>query len=146
MDYELVTALGTGTSFAADGIVSGTVTTPANPTDVSLFQLNFLKAGAYSLVLDSPVANTSWQYNYPIQANDTVTTGVSFLGDQWSYGSSIDTAYTPGSSFSGIGFPVQFSVQGTASTPEPATFAGTQMALVALSTAMRGLPRRRARP
>jgi hypothetical protein len=139
VNYELVTALGPGTSFAADGIVRGTATTPANPTDVSLFHLSFLQAGTYYLVLDSPVPNTSWQYNFPFQTNDTTAPGVSFLGDQYSFGASINTAYTPGSSFSGIGYPVEFSVTGTAATPEPATFAVMGMALIGLSIALRAM-------
>ncbi len=142
VDFELVTALGPGTSFAADGIVKGTVTTPTNPADVSLFQLNLLQAGTYYLVLDSPVANTSWQYNFPFQSSYSTASGVTFLGDQWSYGTSIDAADAAASSFSGIGFPVEFSVQGTA-TPEPATFGGVGLALVGLSMALRAAQRRR---
>ena len=127
VDYELV---------KADGIVEGTATTPVNPTDVSLFQLNFLAAGTYYLVLSSPVADTGWQYNYPFQANDTMANGVTFLGNQYSYGTSIDNAYAAGSVFSGAGYPVEFSVTGTP-TPEPATFALAGLALVGLSTALR---------
>jgi hypothetical protein len=132
VNYELVTAIGPRTSFAADGIVEGTVTTPANPTDVALFQLNLLKAGTYYLVLDSPVANTSWQYNFPFQSNYTMAPGVTFLGDQYSFGTSINTAYTPGSTFQGISYPVEFSVTGTVATPEPATFAIAGLVLASL--------------
>ena len=139
VDYELVTALGPGTSFAADGIAGGTVSTPTNPADVSLFQLSFLQAGTYYLVLSSNVADTAWQYNYPIQSNNTMDTGVEYLGGQWSYGSSIDTSYTPGSSFTGVGYPVEFSVQGTVVTPEPATFAVAGIGLVGLSMALRAI-------
>jgi hypothetical protein len=146
VNYELVTAIGPGTSFAADGVVKGTVATPANPTDVSLFQLNFLKAGTYYLVLDSPVANTSWQYNFPFQSNYTTAPGVTFAGDQYSYGTSINTGYAPGSLFQGINYPVEFAVTGTVATPEPATFAGAGLALVWLSIAMRRSVTRKRRP
>jgi hypothetical protein len=139
VNYELVTAIGAGTSFAADGVVRGTVTTPTNPTDVSLFQLSLLKAGTYYLVLDSPVANTSWQYNFPFQSNYTTDNGVTFLGNQYSYGTSINAGYAPASSFSAIGYPVEFSVTGTVVTPEPSTFAVAGLALVTLSIAMRRL-------
>jgi len=143
VDYELVTAIGPGTSFAADGVAQGTATTPTNPADVSLLHLNFLAAGTYYLVLSSPVADTGWQYNYPFQANDTMANGVTFLGNQYSYGTSIDAAYAAGSGFSGIGYPVEFSVQGTA-TPEPGTFAVMGLALVGLSVALRGIRKRQA--
>jgi len=129
VDYTLVTAIGAGTTFAADGIVRGTVTTPTNPADVNLFQLSSLGPGTYYLVLDSPVADTSWQYNVPIQGSYTTAAGVAFLGDQWSSGSSIDSGYTAASSFSGTSLPVEFAVTGTAATPEPATFALTGIAL-----------------
>ena len=105
VNYELVTALGSGTSFAADGIVRGTATTPTNPTDVILFQLSSLKAGTYYLVLDSPVGNTSWQHNFPMQTNNTMDNGVSFLGDLWSTGTAINNTYTPASPFAGNVFP-----------------------------------------
>ncbi len=132
VNYALVDAIGPGTSFAANGIVRGTVTTPTNPSNVELFQLSSLAAGTYYLVLDSPVANTSWQYNYPFQSNFTMDNGVSYVGAGWAAGSSINTTYTPGSSFSGVSYPVEFLVTGNVATPEPATFAGTGLALVGL--------------
>jgi hypothetical protein len=46
----------------------------------------YLKAGTYYLVLSSPLADTGWQYKYPLQTNDTTTSGVTFLGEQYSYG------------------------------------------------------------
>lgn len=141
VDYALVDAIGPGTSFAADGIVSGTVSTPANPTDVELFQLPFLAAGTYYLVLDSNVANTSWQYNYPLQSNFTMDTGVSYVGAGWAAGSSINTSYTPGSSFSGVSYPVEFQVTGNVATPEPATFGGVGLALVGVAMALRRIRR-----
>lgn len=122
VDYSLVTAIGPGTTFAADGIVHGSVTAPANPTDVQLFQLPSLGPGTYFLVLDSPTPNTSWDYNFPIQGSYAAASGVTFLGDDWSAGASIDTSYTPGSTFSGTTLPVEFLITGTLATPEPATF------------------------
>ncbi|HEY3839353.1 MAG TPA: hypothetical protein VGL72_22425, partial [Bryobacteraceae bacterium] len=59
VNYELVDAIGPGTSFAANGITRGSVSTPANPTDVDLFQLPSLGPGTYFLVLDSPTPNTA---------------------------------------------------------------------------------------
>jgi hypothetical protein len=128
VNYALVTALGAGTTFAADGIIRGSATTPANPANVDLFHLASLGPGTYFLVLDSPVANTSWQYNFPITGNYTMANGVAFDGDQMSSASSINASYTPGSSFFGVGLPVEFAVTGTA-TPEPATFGLLAMAL-----------------
>src|SRR5207245_574832 len=125
VNYELVNAIGTGTSFAANGIVRGTATTPINPADVNLFHLASLAAGTYYLVLDSPVANTSWLYNYPGTGAYSMTQGVSFQGDFWAPGAAINGTYAPGSNFSGVNIPVQFSVTGSAAAPEPATFAGT---------------------
>jgi hypothetical protein len=130
VDYSLVTAIGPGTSFAVDGIVQGTVTTPINPANVDLFQLSSLGPGTYYLVLDSPVPNTSWQYNFPIQGNYTTANGVTFIEDQWSSGTSINSAYTPGSTFSGTSLPVEFQVTGTAATPEPATWGVTGLAIL----------------
>ncbi len=129
VDYSLVTAIGPGTTFAADGIVHGSATTPTNPTDVDLFHLSSLGPGTYYLVLDSPVPNTSWLYNYPFQGNYTTAPGVAFIGDQWSSGAAINSAYTPGSSFSGTSIAVEFQVTGTAVTPEPATFGVTGLAI-----------------
>lgn len=130
-------AIGPGTSFAANGIVSGTVTTPTNPTDVLLFQLASLGPGTYYLVLDSPTPNTGWQYNFPFQSNFATDTGVSYLGSEWATGTNINTSYAPGSSFSGISYPVEFQVTGTVASPEPATFGGVAIALVGLTTLAR---------
>src|SRR5581483_11823681 len=143
VDYTLVTATGPGTTFAADGITRGTVTTPTNPTNVNLFQLSSLGPGTYYLVLDSPVANTGWQYNLPIQGSYTTAPGVAFLGDQWSSGTSIDSAYTAASNFSGTSLPVEFEVTGTAATPEPTTFALTGIGLAAGLISLRSTLRRR---
>jgi hypothetical protein len=130
VDYALVKGIGSGTTFATNGIIHGSVTTPTNPTDVDLFHLGSLGPGTYFLVLDSPVPNTSWQYSFPIQGNYTTATGVTFLGDQWSSGALIDSAYTPGSSFSSAPLPVEFLVTGTVATPEPATFGLTFLATI----------------
>ncbi|HZU28758.1 MAG TPA: PEP-CTERM sorting domain-containing protein [Bryobacteraceae bacterium] len=132
-NYALVTAIGPGTSFAADGIARGSVTTPTNPTDVDLFHLGSLGPGTYYLVLDSPVPNTAWQYNYPIQGNYTTAPGVTFVGDQWSYGASINSGYTAGSNFSGTSLPVEFAVTGTMATPEPATFGVIGIGLIGVA-------------
>jgi hypothetical protein len=138
VNYALVDAIGPGTSFAANGIVEGTATTPANPTEVDLFHLTSLAAGTYYLVLDSSVPNTSWQYNFPFQSNFTMDTGVSYLGAASSSGSpSINTGYTPGSTFSGAFYPVEFQVTGNVAAPEPATLAGTGLALIGLSIVLR---------
>ena len=139
VDYALVTQIGPGTSFTADGIVRGSVSTPTNPTDVDLFHLDTLPAGTYYLVLDSPTPNTSWQYNYPYQTNNTTDTGVNYLGSAWAYGPSIYSSYTAGSNFSGVNIPVEFRVSGTAAAPEPATFGGTGLVLVGLSLVLRRL-------
>lgn len=120
VDYTLATAIGPSTSFAQDGIVRGSVATPANPTDLTLFTLPELGAGTYYLVLDSPTANSAWQYNFPFTSNYTAAPGVSFRGDWQAQFGAIDSAYTAGSAFSGISFPVEFSVTGTAAAvPEP---------------------------
>ncbi|HKE21783.1 MAG TPA: hypothetical protein VKB88_05290 [Bryobacteraceae bacterium] len=120
VDYMLTTAIGESTSLAQDGIIRGSVTTPANPTDLELFTLPDLAAGTYYLVLASPTPGSAWQYNFPFLSNYTAAPGVSFLGDQESQSGSIDTAYTAGSTFAPISFPVEFSVTGTpSSVPEP---------------------------
>lgn len=146
VDYTLVTAIGPGTTFAADGIVQGSVTTPINPADVDLFHLGSLGPGTYYLVLDSPVPNTSWQYNFPIQGNYTTAPGVTFLGDQWSSGTSINTAYTAGSSFAGTTLPVEFQVSGTVATPEPASFGLTGLALIGIAICLSRVRLHLARP
>ena len=130
VDYTLATAIGPSTSFAQDGIIEGSVTAPANPTDLELFTLPDLAAGTYYLVLDSPDLNTAWQYNFPYQSNYTTAPGVSFLGDQQSQFASIDTAYTAGSTFSGVNIPVEFSVTGTPSVPEPSFFPAIGLLMV----------------
>jgi len=137
-NYALVTAFGPATSFAQDGIIEGTVNTPANPSDVELFTLPELGPGTYYLVLASNTA--AWQYNYPFQSNYTKDSGVTFLGDQQAQFSNIDTNYAPGSSFSGIGYPVEFAVTGTAAAaaaPEPGYEAAIGFALVAFATVLR---------
>jgi hypothetical protein len=132
VDYSLVTAIGAGTSLALDEIAGGTVATPTNPASVNLFQLNSLGPGTYYLVLDSTAADTTWLYNYPGQGSYTTASGVTFLGDDWSYGSSIDTTYTPGSSFSGTTLPVEFSVSGNVVAPEPATLGMSGLVLAGM--------------
>jgi hypothetical protein len=143
VDYTLVTGIGPGTSFASNGILRGSVATPTNPADVDLFHLDSLAPGTYYLVLDSPTANTAWQYNYPFQSSLTMDTGVTYLGSQWSAGSAINALYMAGSTFSGISYPVEFRVSGTTATPEPTTFALTGMLLVGLSPS--GARRRKSR-
>ncbi len=71
-----------------------------------------LAAGTYYLVLDSPTANSGWQHNYPFQSNYTTAPGVTFLGGRQAQFGNIDSTYTAGSTFSGIGYPVEFSVTG----------------------------------
>jgi hypothetical protein len=137
VNYELVKAIGSGTSFAANGIVRGTATTPINPADVDLFHPTSLGAGTYYLVLDSPNAGTSWLYNFPGSGSYTSAQGVSFNGDFWAPGAAINTTYSPGSSFSGNVFPVQFLVTGTVAAPEPATFGVTGLALMGLGMILR---------
>ncbi|HEY3835305.1 MAG TPA: hypothetical protein VGL72_01980, partial [Bryobacteraceae bacterium] len=61
--------------------------------------------------------------------------GVTYLGADWSTASSINTSYTPGSTFSGVNIPVQFEVTGT-SAPEPGTFA---IAAIGLTVLLLGL-------
>jgi hypothetical protein len=116
-DYTLTTAIGPGTSFAADGVAEGSVDTPANPANVELLQLPELGPGTYYLVLDS--TNAAWQYNFPFQSNYTTASGVTYLGSQQAQFTDIDNAYAPGSSFSPIGYPVEFEVTGTSTAPEP---------------------------
>ncbi|MGA3133101.1 MAG: hypothetical protein ABSD59_20060 [Terracidiphilus sp.] len=122
VDYSLVTEIGTGTTFATSGIIQGSVTTPINPADVNLFDLSSLGPGTYFLVLSSPVPDTAWQYNDPFSsASYSTASGVTFLGDEWSNGTSTDSAYGPGSSFTRATVPVEFQVTGTiVPTPEPA--------------------------
>ena len=138
VDYALTTAIGPDTSFAQDGIVEGSVSTPANPTDVELFQLPELGPGQYFLMLDSPTADASWQYNFPFQLNLTSAPGVTFQGSDEAQFSNIDNAYAPGSTFSGIGFGVEFEVTGAAvSTPEPRYDAAIGVVLLALAGLLR---------
>jgi hypothetical protein len=138
VNYELVDALGPGTSFATNGIVRGTAATPANPADVDLFHLDSLAAGTYYLVLDSSTA--AWMYNYPGVGSFSEAQGVASLGSSWAPGTSINNLYAPASSFSGVNIPVQFSVVATAAqAPEPATFAGTGLALVGFAMMLRKL-------
>ena len=133
VDYALVTAIGPSTSFALDGVIHGSVSVPANPADIELFTLPILSAGTYYLVLDSPTPNSSWQYNFPFQSNYTTAPGVTFLGNQQAEFAAIDAAYTPGSTFSPIGFPVEFSVTSTPSVPEPNLLAGIGLVLGAMA-------------
>jgi hypothetical protein len=139
VDYALVTAIGQGTSFAQDGIIEGSVITPANPADVELFQLPVLGPGAYYLVLNSPTAGSGWQYNFPFQSNFTTAPGVSFLGSQQAQFADIDSNFTPASIFSGIGYPVEFEVTGTqgSAAPEPNFAAGITLVLIGFSAALR---------
>lgn len=139
VDYTLTTAIGPTTSFALDGIVSGSVTTPANPADVDLFRLPALGAGTYYLVLDSPTAGSAWQYNFPFLPSYSAGPGVSFLGDQQAQFAAINNSYAAGSSFSTIGYPVEFEVTGSPSAPvpEPNFFAEIGLALLGVATALR---------
>ena len=116
-NYTLTTAIGPDTTFAADGIAEGSVSTPSNPANVELTQLPSLGPGTYYLVIDSTTAG--WQYNFPFQSNFTTAPGVTYLGSQQAQFTDIDATYTPGSTFSPIGYPVEFEVTGTASAPEP---------------------------
>ncbi len=144
VDYTLATAIGPASSFAADGIIRGSVTLPASPTDVELFTLPKLAAGRYYLVLDSPTANSGWQYNYPFQSNYTTAPGVTYLGGLQAQFGNIDSAYTAGSSFSGIGYPVEFSVTGTpAAAPEPNLLGGIGLVLIGMVTLLRKRERSR---
>ncbi len=140
VNYELVNAIGAGTSFASNGIVRGSATTPTNPADVDLFHLTSLGAGTYYLVLDSTTA--AWLYNFPGTGAFTTTQGVSFNGDLWAPGAAINNTYAPASNFAGNVFPVQFSVTGTAAAPEPATFGGTGLVLMGLAMGLRAFRRR----
>ena len=137
VDYALVTAIGPGTTFAQDGVIEGSVTTPANPEDVELFDLPVLGPGTYYLVLSSPTEGSGWQYNFPFQSNFTTAPGVSFLGSQQAQFTDIDNTYAPGSTFSGISYPVEFDVTGTAAAPEPDLAAGIGLALVGFSIMLR---------
>ena len=139
VDYTLADAIGPATTFAQDGIVRGSVTTPANPSNVALFTLSYLAAGTYYLVLDSPTAGSGWQYNFPFQSNYTTAPGVSFLGDQEAQFGNIDTAYTAGSTFSGIGFPVEFAVTGSPAVPEPDLLTAVALALCGMAFARKRL-------
>jgi len=142
VNYELVNAIGPGTSFLANGIARGTVSTPINPADVDLFHLSSLAKGTYYLVLDSTTA--AWLYNFPGTSALTLAPGVTNAGDFWAPGPAINGSYAPASSFSGIGFPVQFAVTGTAAAPEPATFAGTGLALLGAAMILGRVRRRKA--
>jgi PEP-CTERM motif len=134
IDYTLVTAIGPGTSFAQDGIVQGSVTVPYTYGSVDLFQLPSLGPGTYFLVLDSPSNNTTWLYNYPIGANYVKDAGVSLVGNYVVLGSGIDNTYTPASSFTGYGFPTEFSVTGTlVPAPEPATLGLFGLSLIGVA-------------
>jgi hypothetical protein len=135
VDYTLATAIGPASSFAADGIIRGSVTLPASPTDVELFTLPKLAAGTYYLVLDSPTANSGWQYGYPFQPNYTTAPGVTYRGGLQAQFGNIDSAYTAGSSFSGISYPVEFSVTGNAAAaPEPNLLIGIGLVLLGMVT------------
>lgn len=135
VDYTLATAVGPASSFAADGIIRGSVTLPANPTDIELFTLPELAAGRYYLVMDSPTPNSGWQYNFPFHPNYTTASGVSYLGGLQAQFGNIDSAYTAGSTFSGIGYPVEFSVTGNpAAAPEPNLLSGIGLALIGMVT------------
>jgi hypothetical protein len=143
VDYTLATAIGPSTSFAQDGIIRGSVTTPSNPTDVQLFTLPELAAGTYSLVLDSPTQNSAWQYNYPFVSDYVTAPGVSHLGGRQAQFGAIDSAHTAGSSFTGIGYAVEFAVTGTpANAPEPNPSAGIGVVLVGLGWLMNRRSRR----
>ena len=144
VDYTLATAIGPASSFTGDGIVRGSVTTPANPTDVELFTLPKLAAGTYYLVLDSPTPNSGWQYNYPPPSTYTTAPGVTYLGGLQAQFGNIDSAYTAGSNFSGINYPVEFSVTGTpTAAPEPNLLSAIGLVLTGMVTLLhkRGRPR-----
>ncbi len=126
LNYELVNAIGPGTSFAANGVTRGTVnfTDPFNVIrSADLFQLPSLGPGNYFLVLDSPTPGDGWIYGYPTSPAPITAPGVSFISSYAAFGPSvIDSAYTPASSFNGINTLLEFSVTGTeAGAPEPST-------------------------
>jgi len=143
VNYELVNAIGPGTSFAVNGLLRGTAITPINPADVLLFHVPLLRAGTYYLVLDSPVDNTSWLFGYQPDGTYNLAPGVSFQGDQWAYGTGINAAYTPASNFFSTVVPVQFAVIGTAAAPEPATAGGTGLVLMGFGLLLRYIRRRK---
>ena len=125
LNYTLTDAIGPGTTFAQNGIKQGSITFDlANNAieSVDLFQLPFLAAGKYYLILDSPTPNSGWSYGYPLQPSYTTDTGVTFAGNYDAAGAGINPAYTAASSFGGVNLPVQFAVTGTAAAPEPSTF------------------------
>lgn len=138
IDYALVTAIGPGTTFAADGITHGSVNIGTVYGNVDLFQLPSLAAGTYYLVLDSPTPNLGWDYNYPYNPSYTTDTGVSFAGDFNAMGAAINTGCTPASSFNGVNLAVEFSVTGTpsqttSSVPEPGTLLAMGLGLLLVS-------------
>jgi PEP-CTERM motif len=142
IDYTLVKAIGSGTSFAVDGITQGSLNLPYVYGNVNLFQLPSLGPGTYYLVLDSPTPGSAWLYNYPYQATYTKDAGVSLIGNYSVLGSGIDTTYTPASSFVGENIATEFSVTATPATaPEPGTFLLLGLSLVGISIAMRRVGR-----
>lgn len=143
----LVSAIGNGTTFGTTGVAQATITSlPINPSLLPVLTVSTLGPGTYYLVIDSDAVNSSWTYGY--QAPSTVTTaaGVTFGGNFGARGSSVNTSYSPGSSFfqfsSGI-VPFSFSVTtdtpstDSTNTPEPATFALTALALLAATCVRR---------
>lgn len=125
VNYELVNAIGPGTSYAANGIAQGRTFIGDTIESETLFTLPYLAAGKYYLVLDGS-GSLSLMYNsFGSPAPPPITgDGVTFNGDFWSLADSRDTAYTPGSSFSPANLPGEFSVTAAGvATPEPAAWA-----------------------
>ncbi len=140
VNYYLVTSIGSGTSFAADGIVEGSASIPANPASVKLGTVASLGPGTYYLVVDSSSAESSWDYGYPSGGAITTASGVTFNGIYSARGGFVNGSYSPASSFftvHDVYLPLEFSVTAS-STPEPATFATAALALLAFA----GLRRR----
>jgi len=123
INFELVDAIGAGTSFAQNGIAEGSVSPAFNPTDTTLVTLPSLGPGTYYLVIDSQTANTSWSYGYPSGGTLAADPSVSFNGDYVSRGAGVNGSYTPGSGFIEAPIPFEFSVvaAGAAAVPEPST-------------------------
>jgi hypothetical protein len=145
VNYTLVTAIGSGASYATSGVAEGSATVLYDPGYVALTTLPSLGPGTYYLVLDSPSPNTVLDYDYPTGSSVLTTApSVVFGGDYTSRGVFVNGGYTPGSSFFDVTAyePFQFSVvsAGTSAAPEPS--GSWLMALGILGVGV-GLVRRR---